>query len=199
MRSRKNNQPVFWVLIGVLITLAFYQTPAAAQPIPLATNQSAVGREVPSKGIQRRQRGQQRHKMTRELGLTQEQVNKIREIRENQREEIRSIQSEISEKMKQFQTMFAGDATETTVRSLFAEISTLKQKLAQIHLDGLIASRKILKPEQRNVFTTMMPGFAADGPHDGGMIPRGPHRRGTPPSPPLDDTGVPPPPSSERE
>jgi Spy/CpxP family protein refolding chaperone len=102
-----------------------------------------------------------------QLKLSADQKKRMRDVRQQKRDQMDALKTEIDAKMKGFADTFAGSGTEAELRAKFAEMQKVHEKLAAIHLESLISIHAILTPEQRKEFTEHMRGMMMSGP--GGM------------------------------
>lgn len=104
----------------------------------------------------------------RNLNLSQEQIQKIREIRgqyqerlDDQRQAVRQAQGELKQAM-------ASNASAEQIRQRFEQLQTLKQKLADTRMESMLAVREVLTPEQRQKLNQAMQQFGRGGRDRGG-------------------------------
>jgi Spy/CpxP family protein refolding chaperone len=93
-------------------------------------------------------------RMMFKLGLSKEQKQKIRSIRHAKREKAEALQNEQNTKLAALQNALKS-GTDDEVRQAFADLQTTQQSLSAIHLEGLLETRTLLTPEQRNTFAGM--------------------------------------------
>lgn len=87
-------------------------------------------------------------KMAEKLGLTEEQKAKLKELRENRKED-RDLQEKArAATMKQFELMKAENIDEAAVMAAIDEVFELRKKMAKEQVKRVIAVKSILTPEQ---------------------------------------------------
>lgn len=93
-------------------------------------------------------------RMMFKLGLSKEQKEKIRAIRQAKREKAEALQNEHKTKLAALQNALK-TGTDDEVRQAFAALQTSQQSLSAIHLEGMLETRTLLTPEQRKTFAGM--------------------------------------------
>ena len=126
-------------------------------------------------------------KMAEKLGLTAEQQAKLKELRENRKEDRELQEKARVATMKQFDLMKAEKIDEAAVMAAIDEVFELRKKMAQEQVKRLIAVKSILTPEQikkahEERRARREAGPRRNGPHGDGPRGRG-QRRGKPEQP----------------
>ncbi len=126
-------------------------------------------------------------KMAEKLGLTAEQQAKLKELRENRKEDRELQEKARVATMKQFDLMKAEKIDEAAVMAAIDEVFELRKKMAQEQVKRLIAVKSILTPEQikkahEEMRARREAGPRRNGPHGDGPRGRG-QRRGKPEQP----------------
>ncbi|HNX69311.1 MAG TPA: Spy/CpxP family protein refolding chaperone [Candidatus Omnitrophota bacterium] len=99
------------------------------------------------------QHGKGKEAFFKELNLTAEQKQKLDELRQAGRETNQGVRDQLKAKMQELHAEIAKPQSDATkVKDLVADISTLKSKMFQSHVDGILAMKTVLTPEQ---FTKM--------------------------------------------
>lgn len=93
-------------------------------------------------------------RMMFKLGLSKEQKQKIRSIRHAKHQKAEALQNEQNTRLAALQNALKS-GTDDEVRQAFADLQTTQQSLSAIHLEGLLETRTLLTPEQRNTFAGM--------------------------------------------
>jgi len=88
------------------------------------------------------------------LSLSKEQKQKMRAIREAKRTQADAIHSEHSAHIAKLQAALKA-GTDDEVRKIFSELQVTNQKLSALHLEGMLETRALLTPEQRETFSKM--------------------------------------------
>lgn len=124
-------------------TIAFAE--ANSQSIdPLAQMQEPPLR--PERGDRfRRNRGE----WLRELNLTSQQVQQMRQIRGEYKSQIFQRHEAARQAQRELVSLMAGDASQDQIRAKFQQVESLKAEAARLRFDSVLAIREILTPEQR--------------------------------------------------
>ncbi|AVH65471.1 hypothetical protein CDG77_06110 [Nostoc sp. 'Peltigera membranacea cyanobiont' 213] len=93
----------------------------------------------------------------KDLNLTSQQLQQIKEIRRQSKQQIAQKSQEIRQGQQQLHDLIAGTtATKEQVRDKYNQIKLVKQQLADIQFENTLAIREILNPEQRQKFADRM-------------------------------------------
>ncbi len=103
-------------------------------------------------------------KMFKELDLTPEQQEKMKELRKNKPNQKANFK-EMKELKKQFKEALGSDASESELKKLHSQIQEKKAAMAKQGFEQMLKIRAILTPEQRKKFKDMR--------HEGGKGKRG--------------------------
>ena len=142
MRLRKQQHLIF--LLGVVITLLFSST------INEHAGKTFDGDEDDS----RRTRWEQNiSKMYKKLGLTPEQDKKLKDHRDGHRSQMETLHKEIKVKRKLLgEELQKTDFDMSKVQQVHDELKSLKARMEDNRLEGILEVRKILTPEQFSKF-----------------------------------------------
>ena len=89
------------------------------------------------------------NKTAKELGLTQDQISKMKEIREQNKIKTKQIIQEIRDKDKAIdEELLKENYDRAVVNGLLQEIRQLSADMAQLRIDDKIKVRSILTPDQ---------------------------------------------------
>lgn len=129
-------------LIAICLLTAFALTSVAY----------AVDNPTQSKPV----RDKLREHFSKELNLTPEQQNKLTENRKAQYEKMTQLRKAMSEKeAKLREALKAPGVTKASVEPIANEIKSLQAQLIENRIDGILAVRQILTPEQAAKFDQM--------------------------------------------
>ncbi|MEH1874482.1 Spy/CpxP family protein refolding chaperone [Nostoc sp.] len=92
----------------------------------------------------------------KDLNLTSQQLQKIKEIRNQSKQQIAQKSEEIRLGQEELHDLIAGTATKEQVRAKYNQIKLVKQQLADTKFENTLAIREILNPEQRQKFAERM-------------------------------------------
>lgn len=100
----------------------------------------------------------------RDLNLSSDQMQKIREIRDRNRQQMQGDRDQLRQVQQELGTLMAGSATDDQIRSKYTQVKELRAKLADAQFNSMLAMRNVLTPEQRQKFAQQMqrrrPNFA---------------------------------------
>jgi Spy/CpxP family protein refolding chaperone len=142
----------FPILIVLMVSLAGAIAPVfpGIAQIPAFSQRTVIGqspRRVPLLPM----RG-----WLKDLNLSQEQLQKIREIRQQYQERFSQRRQAVSQAQQELKDLMAGNASAEQIRQKFSQVQTLQQQLADLRMESLLAIRAILTPEQRQKLTEVM-------------------------------------------
>jgi len=87
--------------------------------------------------------------MIQKLGLSAEQAEALRKVREQSRQESRALYQQLHQKRQALQQyLTAPDATQAEAQRLQQEINDLQGRLSELRIKGWFAMRQHLTPEQ---------------------------------------------------
>ncbi|MEH2442091.1 Spy/CpxP family protein refolding chaperone [Nostoc sp.] len=93
----------------------------------------------------------------KDLNLTSQQLQQIKEIRRQSKQHIAQKSQEIRQGQQELHDLIAGTtANKEQVRDKYNQIKLVKQQLADIQFENTLAIREILNPEQRQKFADRM-------------------------------------------
>lgn len=117
-------------------------------------------------------------KMAEKLGLSAEQQAKLKELKENRKED-RDLQEKArAATMKQFDLMKAEKIDEAAVMAAIDEVFELRKKMAKEQVKRIIAVKSILTPEQIKKAHEEMRARREAHPRRNGQRGEGPRGRG---------------------
>jgi Spy/CpxP family protein refolding chaperone len=135
--------PSILVAVGTVSGIA----PALAEsPIPSPSIQLAQAKRP------YRQRGQ----WLNTLNLSPEQKQQIQEISQQYRPQISERRQALQQAQQELRNLMAGNATDVQVREKYGQVQTLRQEVAYLRFESMLAIRKVLTPQQRQQFAQQM-------------------------------------------
>ena len=103
---------------------------------------------------------QNRPNLLRELGLTQDQVRQIRQIRQDSRENMRAAQQRVNLARRSLdEAIYADNSDDATVQTKLREFQDAQAEIAKLRALNEFSIRKILTPEQLVRFREMRQRF----------------------------------------
>ncbi|NJP09972.1 MAG: Spy/CpxP family protein refolding chaperone [Leptolyngbyaceae cyanobacterium RU_5_1] len=94
------------------------------------------------------------------LNLSRDQLQKIREIRQQYKDKLAQQQQAIRQAKQELHTLMAGNASADQIRQKFNQVKALRQQLADTRLESMLAIRNLLNPEQRQKLAEYMRQYA---------------------------------------
>ncbi|MEH1936753.1 MAG: Spy/CpxP family protein refolding chaperone [Nostoc sp.] len=92
----------------------------------------------------------------KDLNLTSEQLQQIKQIRNQSKPQIAQKSQVIRQGQQELHDLIAGTATKEQVRDKYNQIKLVQQQLADVQFENTLAIREILNPEQRQIFADRM-------------------------------------------
>ncbi len=144
-----------------LAALVLLASGAMTMLTPTAFAQPSNRPERPA-GMQRPDRDTMRQnmedRMTRELNLTPEQVSRFQAVRQQDASRIEPLETQVRQTREELRTLLASTtSTEAQIRQKHQEMQQLQQQIGNLRLDGQLAIRQILTPEQIQTLGQRMP------------------------------------------
>ena len=103
------------------------------------------------------QRRPNRHQAKfQELNLTPEQTQQIQTIESRYEDQMAQRKQAVRQAKQELVDLMAGTASESQVREKYRQVEALKQQVADIRFDSMLAMREVLTPEQRRQFAEGM-------------------------------------------
>ncbi len=100
--------------------------------------------------------GKGHHKeIFKQLGLSKEQKQQLDDMRKNKGADHKELKKKKKELRKSMNEAMMSDASETDLRSLHNQISSLQTQIKTKRFEKMLKIRKILTPEQRKTFFEM--------------------------------------------
>jgi periplasmic protein CpxP/Spy len=92
----------------------------------------------------------------KDLNLSTEQIEKIREIRRRYAGPLLQQQQAIAKAQQELDARMASNAPTEQIRQQFNQVRSLKQQQATTRLESMLAIREVLNPEQRQQLAQFM-------------------------------------------
>lgn len=92
----------------------------------------------------------------KELGLTREQMQQIKQIRQRSKDKITQNKQAIANTKQELETLMAGQASSEQVRTKYNQLKAMRQELADIQFENTLAIREVLNSQQRQKFSDHM-------------------------------------------
>ncbi len=107
--------------------------------------------------------GPQRPQLFRQLGLTPDQVEKIRRLNTDRKPQMDAAQRKLREAMKSLdEAIYADQVDETVVSAKIKDVQSAQSEVQRLRFMNEFAVRRILLPEQLMRFRQLRSQFAAD-------------------------------------
>ncbi len=108
-----------------------------------------------------------KHGPMKELGLSEDQKAKIKEIRKNGRETKKKLRSELKEAKEKLRTSAQTDASKDQLVALFNSVQEKQQAAAKFGFSQAMEIREVLTAEQRKKAGAMLGKFFKERGHPG--------------------------------
>ena len=101
-------------------------------------------------------RKRRRGGLIKDLNLTSEQRQQIKQIRQQSKNKIRQKRQAMRQARNKLEELIASEASEGQVRSQYNQLKKLRQELADMQFENTFAIRDVLTLEQRQKFVQRM-------------------------------------------
>jgi protein CpxP len=128
-------------LIAMFLLLGLTALPVLAQPQP---------------GRRFERLEERKGRLIEELNLSPQQQQQLEAIRQQRRGEIENLKQRMQQLRQEMDQLLSTNAPESSIRAKFTEIQAVKQKMAEVRFEQMLATREILTPEQRVKFRELM-------------------------------------------
>lgn len=91
-----------------------------------------------------------------ELNLSQEQLQQIREIRNQYRTRIAQQRQAVLQAQRELKSLMVSNASADQMRQKFDQVQALRQTLNDSRMESMIAIRNVLNPEQRQKMSEVL-------------------------------------------
>lgn len=120
-------------------------------------------------GSEQPMRGRGRDDLLQQLNLTPEQTRQIAEIRQRSKGKMQQTRQNLRQARQELNQMIGSQqASDRDIQEKFRQVQNLQQDMSNLRMENLIAIRRVLTPEQRQQYATLMQQRRQQ---------RGPHRR----------------------
>lgn len=92
----------------------------------------------------------------KDLNLSADQVRQMRAIRNQYKDKISQGRQSVRQSQQELRALMAGDASDEQIRAKYSQVKTLKQQAADTQFESMLATRKVLNPEQRRLVADRM-------------------------------------------
>lgn len=116
---------------------------------------SVVAQRMES-GSFRERINERRQQLQRELNLTSEQSEKIRDIRAQAKEDMQSVHENLKEQREAMRSLLTSNANPNRLRQQHQKIQDLKESIDDQRFETMLEVREVLTPEQRSQMSELM-------------------------------------------
>jgi len=92
----------------------------------------------------------------KELNLSPEQIQQIRQIRGQYQGRLTQQRQAVQQAQQELKDLMAGNASTEQVRQKFDQVQRLRQELTNTRMESMLAIRGVLNPEQRQKLAELM-------------------------------------------
>jgi Spy/CpxP family protein refolding chaperone len=90
------------------------------------------------------------------LNLTPEQRQRINSIRSQNRDQMRSLVTELRQARQRFSELLSSNASDSEIRQQRQRVESLSQRLRDARFDSMLQVRSVLTPQQRQELAQQM-------------------------------------------
>ena len=95
----------------------------------------------------------------KKLNLSNTQMQQLKAIRDRNKDTLKSSTQQLRQASQDIQNLLAGTAPTEQIRSKFNQVQNLKQQVAKLQFEQMLAMREILTPQQRMQLAQAMTQF----------------------------------------
>jgi len=95
----------------------------------------------------------------KKLNLSDTQMQQLKAIRDRNKDTLKSSTQQLRQASQDIQNLLAGTASTEQIRSKFNQVQNLKQQVAKLQFEQMLAMREILTPQQRTQLAQTMAQF----------------------------------------
>lgn len=95
----------------------------------------------------------------KKLNLSDTQMQQLKAIRDRNKDTLKSSTQQLRQASQDIQNLLAGTAPTEQIRSKFNQVQNLKQQVAKLQFEQMLAMREILTPQQRTQLAQAMAQF----------------------------------------
>ncbi|MEN6356739.1 MAG: Spy/CpxP family protein refolding chaperone [Armatimonadota bacterium] len=143
------------IVVALIVVLAVAGVVMAQGPKGGMSKGMGMGMNCPMMGLG--------PKMIKELGLTDDQVTKLRQIHTDFMTATQSTRDQIRTKMQEMAQLWTTDATADQLKAKLDEIDPLKVELRDAAIDSALKARSVFTDEQRAKVRQMIKDKTEDG------------------------------------
>jgi Spy/CpxP family protein refolding chaperone len=91
-----------------------------------------------------------------QLNLRSDQARRIEAIQDRYRDRIEERRRTMQQALETLRNLMAGDTTTQTIRGQYRQVESLRQELAELQFERVLAIREVLTPQQRSQLVQIM-------------------------------------------
>lgn len=144
-------------VLAAILALSLGSSPALAAPLSNLDPPPNNSLDQSLAQTPRRSRGQQfKERFIEQLNLTEDQKQKMEEIRQQYQGQISQYRETLRAAQKELGDMMAGTNSADAIRAKHQEVINLRQELGELRFESILEMREVLTPEQRSQFAQLM-------------------------------------------
>lgn len=97
-----------------------------------------------------------RNRLMESLNLSQDQVQRLEAIRQQYKDRISQQKQALSQAQQELRTLMVGTGSASDIRTKYNQVKGLRQQLADLRFESMLAMRDVLNVEQRQKFVELM-------------------------------------------
>ncbi|MBW4493680.1 MAG: Spy/CpxP family protein refolding chaperone [Oscillatoria princeps RMCB-10] len=91
-----------------------------------------------------------------QLNLSQDQVQKMQQIRERYKNQMQQQQQTLRQAEEEFRNMMAGTADKNQLREKHRQVQGLREQMGELRFESMLEMREVLTAEQRRQMSELM-------------------------------------------
>jgi Spy/CpxP family protein refolding chaperone len=137
------------ILIGLFASLA-----VTSVTLPSAAETSI--NTFPQQLAQRGPNPDREDRLMQSLNLNEQQKQDLNAIRQKYQGQMETLYSQLRTRQDEMRTLMGGNASDNDIRAKHKQVEELRQQLGELRFESMLASRKVLTPDQRKQFAQLM-------------------------------------------
>ncbi len=89
-------------------------------------------------------------RMLKNLNLSPSQLQKLKEIRDRDRDKIRNLSQQVRQSSKELRDLLGSEASVDVIRSKHNQVQDQQRQVRNLHFERMLAMREVLTPQQRS-------------------------------------------------
>jgi periplasmic protein CpxP/Spy len=138
---------------ALLLSMGLVAMPIDAIAAPERSQSIA---QAPARPNNAQNNPQARDRWIKELNLSREQIQKIREIRDRYQDRLTQQRQAARQAQRELRELMSGNASTEQIRQKHEQVQTFQKELETTRMESMLAIREVLNPEQRQKLAETM-------------------------------------------